>query len=110
MWCLGRFGKFGNQLFQYAFLYIYAPRYGLRIETPMWMGQKIYAFTDPKPSRLRPPVVDAWISRYAQRREFGVFALRNLLKWMVESWRDPIPWIEFDERVLSAEKPPFANV
>jgi hypothetical protein len=80
MWCLGRLGKFGNQLIQYAFLRIYAHRHGLGVETPRWVGQKIYGFSDPAPKRLRAPVVDAWIPRYARRREFGVFALLQLLK------------------------------
>jgi hypothetical protein len=110
MWCLGRLGKFGNQLIQYAFLRIYAHRHGLATMTPKWVGQKIYGFADPAPTRLRAPVVDAWIPRYARRREFGVFALLHLLRWMRESWREEIDWVEFDHEILSNDSAPLVDV
>lgn len=40
---LGNYGRFGNQLFQYAALKIYAKKYGLRPEIPQgWLGRKIF--------------------------------------------------------------------
>jgi hypothetical protein len=40
--CLGSFGRFGNQLFQYLFAKAYAERYGAVLETPDWIGRKIF--------------------------------------------------------------------
>jgi hypothetical protein len=45
--CLGKIGRFGNQVFQYAFVKIYAHKYGLRVETPEWIGQYLFGHKDP---------------------------------------------------------------
>jgi len=55
---LGRNGQFGNQLFQYAFLKIYAKRYRLQVETPAWIGQYLFGHSDPPISRPLPEVRD----------------------------------------------------
>jgi protein subunit release factor A len=39
---IGKLGRFGNQLFQYAFLRICAERSGARIECPPWVGQALF--------------------------------------------------------------------
>ena len=51
---LGTNGRFANQMFQYAFLKCYAQKHGLRVETPAWLGQKLFGFTDPAISRRLP--------------------------------------------------------
>lgn len=43
---LGRMGRFGNQIFQYAFLRIYAFRYNLHVETSEWVGQYLFGHRD----------------------------------------------------------------
>lgn len=45
---LGRRGRFGNQIFQYAFLKIYAKIFNLEVATPSWVGQKLFGANDPK--------------------------------------------------------------
>jgi hypothetical protein len=45
--CLGNMGRFGNQVYQYAFVKIYAKRYNLRVETPEWIGQYLFGHKDP---------------------------------------------------------------
>lgn len=40
--CLGSLGRFGNQLFQYAFARGYAESIGARLETPAWIGQVLF--------------------------------------------------------------------
>jgi hypothetical protein len=47
MSCLGRQGRFGNQVFQYAFLRTYAKRYGLAYQCPRWIGQQLFGHNDP---------------------------------------------------------------
>ena len=39
---LGQHGRFGNQLFQYAFLRIYARHYGLTLQTSPWVGEEMF--------------------------------------------------------------------
>jgi hypothetical protein len=58
MSCLGRIGRFGNQLFQYAFLRHYARTYGLAVETPPWVGQKLFGCSDPPIARSLPTVYE----------------------------------------------------
>jgi hypothetical protein len=54
---LGRLGRFGNQIFQYAFLRICANESGARVECPPWIGQKLFGHADtPISRRLRPAI------------------------------------------------------
>lgn len=56
---LGRNGRFANQLFQYAFLKIYARKHDLRVETPTWIGQVIFGHNDPPISKSLPTVKES---------------------------------------------------
>ena len=64
---LGSNGHFGNQIFQYAFLKIYAKQHNLRVETPEWVGRYLFGHNDPIISRQLPiveekhPIVPAQI-------------------------------------------------
>lgn len=40
--CLGRMGRFGNQLFQYAFARSYAESHGCELQTHPWIGQVLF--------------------------------------------------------------------
>jgi hypothetical protein len=53
---LGTDGRFANQIFQYAFLRIYAKEYDLAIETPAWIGQYLFGHNDQPISRELPQV------------------------------------------------------
>jgi len=44
---LGKNGRFANQLFQYAFLKIYAKQHNLEVRTPPWIGQCLFGHKDP---------------------------------------------------------------
>ena len=39
---LGKFGDFGNQLHQYAFARTYAEMHGAELQTPNWLGYRIF--------------------------------------------------------------------
>jgi hypothetical protein len=52
--CLGNLGRFGNQLFQYAVARKYAELHGARLETPAWVGQRLFHIDDPPVSRPLP--------------------------------------------------------
>jgi len=53
---LGRDGRFGNQLFQYAFLKIYAKQHNLDVQAPNWIGQSLFGHTDKLVLQRRPKV------------------------------------------------------
>jgi len=39
---LGKYGRFANQLFQYAFLRTYAEQYNLTVQTAPWVGEDLF--------------------------------------------------------------------
>ena len=55
---LGKLGRFGNQLFQYAFLRICALKSGAQVECSSWVGQSLFGQTDPPISRCLPPAIE----------------------------------------------------
>ncbi len=44
---LGRWGRAGNQFFQYAFLKTYAKQHNLELQLPPWVGNHLFGITDP---------------------------------------------------------------
>ncbi|AFZ05325.1 methyltransferase FkbM family [Oscillatoria nigro-viridis PCC 7112] len=55
---LGKNGRFANQIFQYAFLKIYAKEHNLRVETPGWIGQDLFGHNDSQISQQLPVFVE----------------------------------------------------
>ncbi|KHK01308.1 hypothetical protein NY78_3290 [Desulfovibrio sp. TomC] len=51
---LGHNGRFANQLFQYAFVKLQAARHGLTAFLPAWVGNVLFAASDPLPRRALP--------------------------------------------------------
>lgn len=49
---LGKNGRFGNQIFQYAFLRYYARKHGLDYQVPAWIGQRLFGLNDPPISNV----------------------------------------------------------
>lgn len=50
MTTLGRNGRFGNSILQYAFLRLYAAEHGMAYEVPEWVGRYLFDGNDPWPS------------------------------------------------------------
>ena len=55
---IGQLGRFGNQLFQYAFLRICAEKSGAKAECPPWVGQTLFGHNDTPISKRLPPAVE----------------------------------------------------
>jgi hypothetical protein len=55
---LGQLGRFGNQLFQYAFLRICAHKTGSLVECPPWIGQTLFGHNDAPISRRLEPAIE----------------------------------------------------
>ncbi len=53
---LGRNGRFGNQVFQYAFLRLYTQKHGLAYRVPQWIGQELFGHRDDPIGDLRLPL------------------------------------------------------
>lgn len=54
MTTLGKNGRLGNQIIQYAFLRLYGRVHHLRVEVPDWIGRWLYDLDDPHPSGPLP--------------------------------------------------------
>jgi hypothetical protein len=52
---LGNNGRFANQLFQYAFMKLYALRHGVKMAIPDWQGRKLFGLKDTSSERMRLP-------------------------------------------------------
>jgi hypothetical protein len=101
--CLGGMGRFGNQILQYAVARKYAQDAGAILETPGWIGQKLFGLTDPPITRRMPrtpPDVLQWgkgnidLYGYFQFQDAVGHLRRNELKqWfkIKQCWLDLCP-------------------
>jgi hypothetical protein len=55
---IGQLGRFGNQLFQYAFLRICASESGSTVECPPWIGQSLFGHQDATITKRLPPAIE----------------------------------------------------
>jgi hypothetical protein len=58
MSALGRMGRFGNQVFQYAFLRICAAVAGAEYQCPPWIGQRLFGHDDPPLTEYTRPLIE----------------------------------------------------
>ena len=68
----GRNGRFGNQLFQRAYLRLVARRQGAILQLPLWAGTALFDAEDPPPSGQVLPVVKEETLDMATRRLLSV--------------------------------------
>ena len=71
---LGRLGQFGNQIFQYSFLRVYAELHGLRVACPDWLGRHAFALYDdllPPSAAALPLVPDRVVLSHAGWRRWA---------------------------------------
>jgi hypothetical protein len=92
---LGKYGRFGNQLFQYAFARAYAEKYDAILEIPKWIGEKIFKnVVHQRPSCVLPRVEEKKIPWGQVNIDlFGYFQKKRFVDIMSESKvRD---WLQF---------------
>ncbi|NES04776.1 MAG: FkbM family methyltransferase [Okeania sp. SIO2F4] len=68
---LGKNTGLGNQIFQYAFLKIYAQENGLSVETPPWLGQELFGHKDREIYEDLPVVVENNNEIFPSNEEVG---------------------------------------
>lgn len=85
---LGKKGRFGNQIFQYAFLKLYAKEHNLRLETPSWIGQYLFGHND-SPISQNFPVIEEQPQPY-ENSESLILTAKQPLKNV-----DFLGWFQF---------------
>ena len=99
---LGKFGRFGNQMFQYAFARAYAEKYNSTLEIPSWIGEKIFKNVSHPPiskhlkrtslDKVSFGEVDVDLFGYFQKKEFiDILSETKLCEWF--TFQDK--WIEY---------------
>jgi hypothetical protein len=88
--CLGNHGRFGNQLFQYAFAKAYAESIGAELQTPDWNGRYIFKdinekiMTEPAGPSTEFPDGKADIDLYGyfqQSQHLKLLSRKKLKQW-----------------------------
>src|SRR2546427_571854 len=51
---LGQWGRFGNQVFEYAFIKLFGRTHHLRVETSPWVGNQLFGAADPQVHKQFP--------------------------------------------------------
>ena len=64
---LGKYGRFGNQLFQYAYLRLFCDEY----QCPPWIGQFLFGHDDPPVTEKFPRITEKHIHEIAKSKVFG---------------------------------------
>jgi len=101
MTMLGKFGRFGNQMFQYAFARAYAEKYDCTLEIPSWIGEKIFKNVSHPPisKHLKRTALDEAVCGkvnidlfgYFQKKEFiDILSEAKLREWFIfqDKWLD----------------------
>ena len=110
---LGNFGRFGNQLFQYAFARAYAEKYDAILETPPWIGEKVFELnwtpitcslprTDLDTVPWGEVNIDLW--GYFQTKDcFSILSTTKLLQWFTfqDKWKK---FLVSTEEVIAHER------
>lgn len=85
-------GRWGNQLFEYAFARGYAEKLGLELHTPQWIGQTVFEIDDPLPEGEMPPRAEVesekWMGEgnieirgYCMRQQSLIYRREDVRRW-----------------------------
>jgi len=90
---LGKFGRFGNQIFQYIFARAYAEKYNAELELPHWIGEKIFKNVSHKQPSVKLPTTQVDVVKfgdvnidllgYFQKKEFiDILSKKKIMEWL----------------------------
>ena len=101
---IGSNGRFGNQLFQYAFARSYAEKYNAVLEIPEWIGEKVFKnVSHPKLSCVLPQIQPDKIPWGEVNIDlFGYFQEKDTLAFVSET--KIREWFQFQDRWLKRFK------
>jgi len=83
---LGDYGRFGNQLFQYAFLRAYAERNQCEFQTPHWIGEDIFSLPCKRPNVELPTLAKERLAGEINIDAIGYFQNSYCLTWYRRPW------------------------
>jgi len=58
---LGKMGRGGNQIFQFAWIKLYAQQYHCHVELPPWVGNELFGTDDPPITHELPEQHEVWL-------------------------------------------------
>ena len=95
---LGKFGRFGNQLFQYLFARAYTEKYDAILEIPTWVGEKIFKNVSNRPISKNLPrtVIDKITFGEVNIDLFGYFQKQEFINILSESKIKE--WLQFQDK------------
>lgn len=71
-------GRFGNQMFQYAYARAYSETHGLELHLDPWIGDRIFSI----PQRINPTMNDQRVREaYYQHQDNLIYSLDNVRQW-----------------------------
>lgn len=73
-------GRFGNQLFQYAYARALSEKAGSELRTPPWVGQQIFEISDP------PIEGGEVLNGYCQNQESMIYTRAQVRAWFRFRW------------------------
>lgn len=96
--CLGNFGRFGNQLFQYALAKAYAEKHNAILEIPKdWIGRKLFNINDPPIKNPLPKTaIDCVPFGSVNIDLFGYFQFKEC--YDLYSKQDVKNWFKFQDK------------
>lgn len=115
---LGEYGRFGNQLFQYAFLRTQAKRLGVKFFCPPWLGEKVFLLNDAneKTSSFSPLQIyqeDPYqhgFSDEALKIEDWTDIAGYFQSWEFFDSDDIFTWYRFDEDMFSDVREKYKTI
>lgn len=90
--CLGNMGRFGNQLFQYAYARAYAESIGAELHTPDWIGRQLFA-------GVNEPIMqdkgdEDLVGYFCQPEHLKLLSRQKLRRWF--TFKNPIRVPSYD--------------
>jgi len=84
--CLGNMGRFGNQLFQYAYARAYAESIGAELHTPEWIGRQLFVGVD-EPIMMNKGDQDL-VGYFQQPEHLELLSRKKLREWF--KFKNPV--------------------
>ena len=115
---LGEYGRFGNQLFQYAYIRTQAQRLKVKFYCPSWLGETIFTLGDEKercesfvPSHLyKEDPYKHGFSLSATSIEDGIDVAGYFQSWKFFTKEDIFSWYVFKESLFTALHEKYSHI
>ncbi len=115
---LGEYGRFGNQLFQYAFLRTQAKKLGVRFYCPAWLGEKVFLLDDESEKVSNEEVAFSYQEdpyQHGFNQSVNTIQDRTDVEGYFQSWKffnkdDVARWFIFNEDLFKGVREKYASI